>query len=382
MEIEGIDIYSEEPKKITIENGVIADIQSIEANSCHRHLSRGFFDMQINGYNGIDYSSNTLDIQKIQSLTKMLGASGTTKHVPTIITNSKELICKNLRTILDATISDSNIYHAIPAIHVEGPFISKEDGPRGAHDISFIRDPSIEELDAWQEASGNLLKLITIAPEAKNALEFTKEAVSRGIRIAIGHANPSDEQIDALIEAGATLSTHLGNGSHALLPRLKNHIWKQVADDRLTAGIISDGFHVPQSVLKTFLRTKGIENIILVSDATLLGGKEPGQYRWGNIDVEVFRDGHLGLLGTAFLAGAGHLLDWDIKVFMDATGLPLNQVIPAVTINPAKALGVSFQSGDFQIGEPANLIAFSVENNRLHVTNAWMGTNYYEGEPK
>ena len=379
MIIEGIDINCGKPKRITLEKGIITGIQPIQSTSNPIYISRGFFDMQVNGYCGIDYSDNNLDLLQIRHLVEILASSGTTKHVPTIITNSKELICRNLRIIADAVQSDPLIRQAIPAIHVEGPFISKEDGPRGAHDKAFVRDASIQELDSWQKAAGSLLKLVTIAPEVNNAVAFTKEAVARGIRIAIGHANPTDEQLDAIMEAGATLSTHLGNGSHALLPRLRNHIWKQAADDRLSAGIIADGFHVPHSILRTFHRTKGIDKLILVSDVALLGGKKPGQYKWGNIDVEVFSDGHLGLPGTSLLAGAGHLLDWDIKVFMDATGESLNQVMRTVTTNPAEALGLPYQCGDLKVGEMVDLIAFSVGDNRLQIFDTWIGTNHYAG---
>lgn len=382
MDIEGIDINCGIPKRITIENGIITNIQPMDTTSNSTYISRGLFDMQVNGYRGIDYSDNALDSGQIRNLVKTLASLGTTKHVPTIITNTKELICRNLRIIADAVHSDPLIRQSIPAIHVEGPFISKEDGPRGAHDKAFVRDASIQELDSWQESAGSLLKLITIAPEVDNAVEFTKEAVSRGIRIAIGHANPTDEQIDAVIEAGATISTHLGNGSHALLPRLRNHIWKQAADDRLSAGVIADGFHLPHSAIRIFHRTKGIEKLILVSDVALLGGKKPGQYKWGNIDVEVFSDGHLGLPGTSFLAGAGHLLDRDIKVFMDATGLSLNQVMRAATTNPAEALGLPYQSGDLKIGERADLIAFSVGDDRLQISDTWIGTNHYTGDAR
>jgi N-acetylglucosamine-6-phosphate deacetylase len=145
-----------------------------------------------------------------------------------------------------------------------------------------------------------------------------------------------------------------------MIPRLKNYIWEQLAADELWAGLISDGFHLPSAVLKVFFRTKGPGRIILVSDCSLCGGLKPGLYKSGAIDVEVFSDGHLGLPGTTLLAGAGHLLDWDIPVFMKAAGLELGETIRLCTQNPAALLGLEKEYGRLETGSPANLCFFSL----------------------
>ena len=150
----------------------------------------------------------------------------------------------------------------------------------------------------------------------------------------------------------------LGNGSHPMIPRLRNYIWEQLAEDRLSAGIISDGFHLPPAVLRVFTRVKGLERLILVSDVAYLAGCEPGIHRRGNIDIQVFEDGHLGLPGTEILAGAGHLLDWDIPHFAEVTGLTLGEILPAVTTNPARLLGLDRGYGTLEPGAPANLVVF------------------------
>ena len=175
---------------------------------------------------------------------------------------------------------------------------------------------------------------------------------------AIGHTAASPEKIKDVISAGCTLSTHLGNGSHAYLPRLKNYLWEQLASETLSVGIISDGFHLPEAVVKVIAKAKGMEKLILVSDVALLGGCAPGLYKWGNLNVEVFNDRHIGLPGTTFLAGAAHLLDWDIPTFMRFTGTTLATTIRLCTINPAHLLCSSKISDRLSVGEEANIVLF------------------------
>jgi N-acetylglucosamine-6-phosphate deacetylase len=146
-----------------------------------------------------------------------------------------------------------------------------------------------------------------------------------------------------------------------MIPRLKNYIWEQLAEDRLMAGMICDGFHLPKSVVQVFTRTKGLDRLILVSDAAYLGGLKPGLYQWNDVDVQVFDDGHLGLPGTEALAGAAHLLDWDIPRFMEFTGYGLKETIPLCTQNPARILRMSDHYGRLEPVAPANLVLFDYE---------------------
>ena len=370
MLIEGIDIWSGKALRITVDSGHIVQIEETPGLAGLPFLCPGFLDIQVNGYRGIDYSSKDLTAEKIALLVEALARTGTTRHLPTIITNSMDRIVSNLRVIANARKSDAALHQAIPGVHLEGPFIASADGPRGAHDKSFVREPSITELDAWQMAAGDLIKIITMAPELPGAMEFIKEATNRGIIISIGHTAASPKEIEAAVQAGASLSTHLGNGSHAQLPRLQNYLWEQLASDGLKASIISDGFHLPASVLKVMLRTKGLDNLVLVSDIAFLGGSAPGQYHWGDVAVEVHADGHIGLAGTPFLAGAGHLLDWDIPRFAAMTGTPLRDAVSLATVNPAALLGLEGAAKGFRIGDPANIVSFHVEDScpRLKVT--------------
>lgn len=380
MTFYGLDLRDGKNKAISVDKGIISKIEILNKNNgTKQFIAPTFTDMQVNGYMGIDYSGDDLSEDGILYLINKLSLSGTLKHVPTIITNSEERITKNLKIISAACKKNPIIRDAIVGIHIEGPFISPKDGPRGAHDPLYVRELDIEEVKRWQRAAEGLIKIVTIAPEKKGAVEFTKEVSRMGINVAIGHAEPSEDEIMKVVDAGATLSTHLGNGSSAMLPRLTNHIWIQTAEDRLKAGIISDGFHLPSSVVKTIYRTKGIDNIVLVSDVALLGGMKPGLAKWGNIDVEICQDGHLNLAGTSLLAGAGHLLDWDLVKFMNFTGAPLHEAIKTVTVNPNQILGIGNNKG-YEVGDKADFISFLVEKERIKVINASFGSISVTGE--
>lgn len=358
MELKGIDVFSGQAIGIEVEQETIAGVERIPGEKGLPYLSPGFIDIQVNGYRGSDYSGADFGQEQLESIVADLAVSGTTRHFPTIITAPYARILKNLSLIAEVVGASAELRAIIPGIHLEGPYISAEDGPRGAHDPEFVRDPDWEEFSAWQEAARGLIRLITLAPERPGAVEFIRRVVASGARVALGHTAAEAETIGEAVRAGASLSTHLGNGSHGLIPRLKNYIWEQLACDDLRASIITDGFHLPDSVIKTFWRAKGKERLILISDVAAMGGKETGVYKWGGIDVEVFADGHLGLSGAEYLAGAAHLLDWDIPRCVVATGCSLSEAIAACTVNPARYFNLPESFTRLDPGCPAHLVLF------------------------
>ncbi|GAK55419.1 N-acetylglucosamine-6-phosphate deacetylase [Candidatus Vecturithrix granuli] len=358
---QGISVFTNQAVDVCVQAEKIVEITSLQISYELPYIAPGFFDMQVNGYKGSDYSLEEFSEEHLQKIIAHLAASGTTQHLPTLVTGPRERMLQTLRIISTARRHSADIAAAIPGIHIEGPYISSEDGPRGAHDPAYIRDPDAAEFEQWQEAADGKIALVTIAPEKPGALDFIKYITACGVVAAIGHTAADPVTIRQAIAAGAKLSTHLGNGSHGLLPRLKNYLWEQLAADELMASIIADGFHLPSSMLKVISRAKRLDKLILVSDAALVGGFEPGIYQWGSLDVQVFEDGHLGLPGTEFLAGAAHLLDWDIPHFMNATGYDLASTLPLCTTNPAKILQGTENLGAFAIGAPANLVLFTFQ---------------------
>ena len=241
MKYQGISVFTQQPIEVDIQGTTISSITELQGNQELPYISPGLFDMQVNGYHGSDYSLEDFSEVHLRHIIASLAAAGTTQHIPTIVTRPAERILRTLRLISNARKNSSDIAAAIPGIHLEGPYISSEDGPRGAHDSAYIRDPDFAEFEVWQEAADGQIRLITIAPERTGAIEFIRQVTAAGVVVAIGHTAASPEIIHEAIVAGARISTHLGNGSHAMIPRLKNYIWEQLACDELMAGIICDG---------------------------------------------------------------------------------------------------------------------------------------------
>lgn len=358
--ITGRDPASGRPIQVTVEDGRIRAIEQGRAEET-AWLSPGFIDLQINGYLGSDVNSDTVDPDTLISLTEKVLSTGVTTYLPTIVTASEEKIIHALRVVAEARRVSPLVAHAVPFVHVEGPYIAAEDGPRGAHAREHVRPPSLAEFERWQAASGNLVGLVTISPHSDGALEYISALANKGVSISVGHSAASPAQIHAAAAAGATLSTHLGNGLGSPLPRHPNLLWAQLAEDRLTATFIADGHHLPTDTLKTMLRAKTISRSVLVSDAVALGGMPVGVYNTDvGGDVEVTQDGRVvgGPPGARFLAGAYLPLIDGIAHAADIDGISLGNAIQMATENPGRFVG---QRGMLQVGADADLVRFRWE---------------------
>jgi N-acetylglucosamine-6-phosphate deacetylase len=353
--ISGRDPHTGRTIEVEIRDGIIAAITDVPLAE-PLWLSPGLVDLQINGYQGFDLNSDNLTSDTVIDLSRSVLASGVTTFLPTIITASEEKIVACLRAIAAARQLNPALRHMIPGVHVEGPHLSPEDGPRGAHSREHIRPPSMAEFDRWQRASGGLVKLVTLSPHFEEAPNYIATLHARGVLVSIGHTHASPEQIHAAVDAGATLSTHLGNGIADPLPRHPNLLWAQLAEDRLTAMFIADGHHLPNDTLKVMLRAKGLDRAILVSDVVALGGMPPGLYETpvGGL-VELTTDGRLSLPGTRLLAGSVVPLK-DAVAHLATTDLSLSESLRLATQNPARFLG---RTSKLQVGAPGDLIRFA-----------------------
>ncbi len=326
-------------------------------------LAPGFLDLQVNGYGGRDFNLGASDKasgerHELGPLFDALARSGTALFCPTVITNSAARIRAALSHLARALDREPSWARRVPGIHLEGPYFSAEDGPRGAHPLEHVRDPSWDEFRRFQDAAGGRIKLCTLAPERAGALPFIEKLVEAGVAVALGHTAASPEVLRDAGRAGARLSTHLGNGSHALLPRHPNYIWEQLANDDLYATVIADGEHLPASVVKCFARIKGAERLALVSDAVALGGLPPGLYDGGR--HEVLPSGRVVLTGTPYLAGAGALLDVCVANALRFTDLSRAQVMACVSAIPARILGLEGRKGHLRVGHDADLTLFRI----------------------
>jgi N-acetylglucosamine-6-phosphate deacetylase len=308
-------------------------------------VSPGWIDLQVNGFAGYDMNSSKIQPEDVLGLVLELRAEGVTHLLPTVITNSAEHIEHCLETIARAHRIYPDVQRAVPAIHLEGPYISAQDGARGAHALVHIRPPDLHEFTRFQAAANNLIRLVTLAPEVPGALPFIRRLSGLGIRVAIGHSLASTNDIDAAVVAGARLSTHLGNGLPAMLPRHANPVWDQLANDSLYASMIFDGHHLPSNVMRVFLRAKGISRCVLVSDSVALARLTPGVYQSEvGGDVELKADGHVNVAGTEYLAGSASSLRDCLEVTLSTTSCSLRQAVRMVTNNPRRLMGLRCSS--------------------------------------
>jgi N-acetylglucosamine-6-phosphate deacetylase len=237
----------------------------------------GLIDLQINGVNGIDFNLPSLTIEDIIKATRYLLSCGVTSYFPTVITNADENIISILQTIDKACKSDELVNACITGIHLEGPFISPLEGAKGAHNENFIKAPDWELFTKFQEAADGKIKIVTLAPEWENAPAFISNCKHNGIIVSVGHSLANEQHVDNAIAAGASMSTHLGNGIPLQLQRHPNIIWDQLSTDALYTCIIADGIHIPDNFIKVVMKVKG-RSLMIVSDATCFAGMEPGEY--------------------------------------------------------------------------------------------------------
>ena len=262
--------------------------------------SAPFFDLQINGGEGVSFNSANLTVEEVGRVTALCRLHGVTGFCPTVVTSAYDATVHALATIRKARETAAAARRTIAAVHLEGPYISPEDGARGAHPGADVRPPDWDEFRRFQDAADGLIRLVTLAPELSGALEFIERLTAHGVVVAVGHTAADEETVRDATSAGAKLSTHLGNGCTAVLPRHDNVIWHQLAEDRLWASLIADGHHLPPAVLRSVLRVKSSSRAILTCDAGSLAGLPPGRYRDWDQDLEVRPEGRILVAGTPY----------------------------------------------------------------------------------
>jgi N-acetylglucosamine-6-phosphate deacetylase len=372
QEIIGLDPRSRRTIRVTTDHGMIARIE--EANEdTDLYLSAGFVDLQVNGYAGFDLNADHISIETVTGLVNAMLAQGVTCFAPTLISAPEEQLCRALKVIAEARRRDPKVAACVPLVHMEGPAISPLDGYRGAHPADAIRPPTLAEFARWQDASAGLVGIVTLSPHFDESVEYIAALVQRGVHISIGHTNASPEQISAAVDRGASLSTHLANGIALEIPRHRNPIWRQLADDRLSASFIADGHHLPWDVLKVMLTAKGVERSVLVSDSVALAGLPVGVYNTPvGGQVELRPNGKLCVYGSEILAGSTAPLSQCIGCAVQMTALPLHDALAMATVNPGRFVA---GRGRMALGARADLVRFRW-NEAVAINDVWLA-----GEP-
>ena len=375
-----IHYASGRPISINIEGGIIRAADVLEAREGVDAelpiVAPGLVDLQINGYAGNDMNSLPLAGVTLGQMIRAIWREGVTSCFPTVITNAPDAITAAMRTISVACDGDAVTARGVAGVHLEGPFISPDDGARGAHAREYVRAPDWELLRRWQEAAGGRIRILTMSPEWPGSADFIARCAQSGVTVSIGHTSATSEQIREAVGAGARMSTHLGNAAHLMLPRHPNYLWEQLAQDELWTCVIADGFHLPDQVLKVVLKVKG-ERAMLVSDAVSLCGMPPGAYTTPvGGRVVLTPEGRLHLAeNERLLAGSAQMLIRGVEHLV-ASGLAgLAQAWEMGSVRPAGFMGLATAAG-LSMGAPADLVLLRRDGNSLRVEET-----YKAGEP-
>lgn len=369
--IVGLFYLDEKPVSIVIKDGKITEmnrIAQLPASNRNIYIAPGLIDNQVNGFNGVSFSfgDGELSEEAVIKATRALWERGVTTYLPTLTTNSHQLLLKNF-SILGKVKDNELLLGSIPGFHLEGPYISSLDGFRGAHSINYVRKPDWNEFIKYYKASGNKILTVTVAPEIEGAMEFIKQCIGLGIVVALGHHNASTEIVNRAVEIGAKISTHLGNAMSNTINRHVNPLWPQLSNDELMISIICDGFHLLPEQIRVFYKVKGPEKTIITSDVTMYANLTPGIYK--NIDgedIELTLDGKIQYPAQKVLAGSASTLDKGMGHIMKVTGCSLADAIRMASTNPARLYNLD-DRGVIEVGKRADLILFTIENFQIKI---------------
>jgi N-acetylglucosamine-6-phosphate deacetylase len=369
--VEGIHYITGKPVQIKIENGKIAGIRYIEKLTDVQskiYIAPGFIDNQVNGFAGVSFAFGESDLtgEGIEKATRELWKMGVTTYLPTLTTNSQDVLVKNF-ALLAKAVDDEKLLGSIPGFHLEGPYINPEDGYRGAHPKQFVRLPDWNEFMEMYGASGKHILQVTLAPEMEGAQDFIKKCHEMGIIVAVGHHNANKQQLDLAVENGARIATHLGNGCANMINRHNNPLWPQLSNDNLMISIICDGFHLLPEEIRVFYKTKGVDKTIITSDVTSYAGLKPGQYKTQTGEtIELTAEGKLHYPAQQVLYGSASPITKGVGHIMEVTGCSLASAIQMASTNPAKLYGLN-DRGTLETGKRADLVLFTIDDFKVNI---------------
>lgn len=361
MRVLGRRYDTRKPVEVVIDDGRISAVSAVgqvAKSGALPWLSPGLVDVQVNGFGGCEFNDPALTVDDVLRVSCTLDRYGVTSYYPTATTDSYEALSRTMSTLARACRQSAEVASRVPGFHLEGPYITPDNGARGAHPLQHVRPPDVDEFLRLQEAADGRIRILTLSPEYEGAPALIARAAADGVLVAIGHTSATSDQIRAAVDAGARLSTHLGNGAHAQICRHPNYIWDQLAEDRLTASLIVDGHHLPPAVVKTMVRAKSPGRCILISDVTSLGGMPPGRYETpGLCTVELLPSGRPVVAGqTQILAGAALPITAGIANILRFTDEDLTSAVDMASTRPAALLGR--ERPWLQVGQPADLVLF------------------------
>lgn len=299
----------------------------------------GFIDLQVNGFRGVDFSGPDLTAEEFRRACDELRCAGTAAFLPTMITSPLEVYRRNL-PLMAALMDDPDLAGCALGFHLEGPFLSATEGARGIHDKRYIRTPDPALFDELMDLARGKIRLLTIGGDVEGATDLARHAVSRGVVVSLGHHLAGAADMRRLADAGARALTHLGNGVPVVLPRHDNPIMAGIAEDRLIGMIITDGHHLPPSVITAIVRGKGAGRLIVTTDASPVAGLPPGRYALPGLDVILEESGFLHDADSPYLAGSSATMLHCMNHLAGLGLLSLDELIAVGFHNPLRLIGL------------------------------------------
>ena len=311
----------------------------------------GLVDLQVNGFGGIDFNTAGLSTETFEHALEAMLASGVTTCLPTIISGSEAHLLNCLADLENARNGSALAKSMVTGYHLEGPFLSALSGYSGCHPVQAMGAVNPEMFLRLQEAAGGNIKLVTLAPEVEGALEFIEKLVKDEIIVALGHTAAGVEKIRQAVFSGALLSTHLGNGTTSKLHKNDNPIIAQLGEDKLYASFIADGYHLSPEILKVYLRAKGSERVVLITDATAGAAAAPGRYRLGELELVLGSEPVIYDQQTSRPVGSAVTLDQCVRNVMLWYGISLEEAVSWASENPQKLISSSNENSLTTEGE-------------------------------
>lgn len=321
----------------------------------------GFIDEHIHGAAGSDAMDGT--IEDLKKIACALASEGTTGFLATTMTQSPENITKALKAVKEYRESNISDGAEILGVHLEGPFIAKEHV--GAQPLEYVAEPKVETFKKYEEASGNNIRIVTLAPEVPGALDLIKYLKSRNVVASVGHTGSKYEDVRKAIEVGASNATHTYNAMKGIHHREVGTVGATFLFDELNAEIICDGIHVSAPAIKLLYKNKPHDKFTLITDAMRAKHMPDGDYELGGQPVIV--KNNEARLHDGTLAGSVLKMNLAVKNVMKFLDLPLEEVVKYATINPARNLHVDDVMGSIKVGKRANLVVVDQDMN-VHMT--------------
>ena len=331
-----------EGHRIVYSGGKIESMEPAEAPE-DTWFAPGIFDPQVNGYAGVDFQKDNLSAEDLHKANSGLKADGCPRWLLTLITDDFDKLIARLAHLKKLRDGDPVLSRSIAGWHVEGPFLSCEPGFRGAHDNEVMRDPTTTDIDRIRETLANDPVLLTFAPERDGANAAIKRATELGMKVSLGHCDPSDEDLEAAKEAGATAFTHLGNGCPQELDRHDSFMWRVLDSGGLLCGLIPDRIHVRPPFFRVLHRILKPENIYYTTDAMSAAGAPVGRYTVGRLDIEVGEDQVVRQPGQTNLAGSALRPLQGVQRAAEMLGQPWQEVWDGFSVRPANFMKIAHE---------------------------------------